>query len=212
MFVKHMSVKIKSFFEEIAGEKAPGPTPTFSVLHLIRVLEILAESPVGRGKLAEELNVGQGVIRTIIKRLKQAGLISTSKEGCRLTAKGLKIWDKYKKVFGGKVEIKQDKLIPADYNFAILVKNCGNKVSTGIEQRDAAIKLGAKGAAAIIFKEGRFIIPSVSDDVSKEYPSLIVQLLRSLNPEENDVIIVGGADDVYRAEYGAMAAMWTLLD
>lgn len=207
-----MPVKIKSFFEEIAGEKAPGPIPTFSVLHLLRVLEVLADGPVGRGKLAEELNVGQGAIRTIIKRLKQAGLISTSKEGCRLTVKGQRVWDKCKKVFGGKVEIKQDKLIPADYNFAILVKNCGNKISTGIEQRDAAIKLGAKGAAVIIYREGRFSIPSVSDDVSRDYPGLIAQLVRLLNPEENDVIIVGGADDVYKAEYGAMAAMWTLLD
>jgi predicted transcriptional regulator len=207
-----MPNKIKSFLEEVAGEKAPGPTPTFSVLHILRTLELVAEKPIGRGKLAEELKVGQGAVRTIIKRLKNAGLLSTSKMGCRLTSKGAKLWDEYRKIFSEKVEIERNKLIHASYNFAILARNCGNKIKSGIEQRDAAVKVGAKGAAAIIFKEGRFIIPSVSIDAAKDFPNLTEHLIKIFKPKENDVIVIGGADTPQVAEYGAMAATWTLLD
>lgn len=206
-----MPGKIKSFLEEIAGEKAPGPTPTFSVLHILRTLELVAEKPIGRGKLAEELKVGPGAVRTIITRLKSARLISTSRMGCKLTSKGEKILEEYRKNFE-KVEIKQNKLINANYNFAILAKNCGEKIKSGIEQRDAAVKVGAKGAAVIIFKDGRFIIPSVSSDAAKDFPDLVEQLIKLLKPKENDVVIIGGGDTSNAAEYGAMAAMWTILD
>ncbi|MEM3703046.1 MAG: DUF4443 domain-containing protein [Candidatus Bathyarchaeia archaeon] len=207
-----MSFDIKKFLEKITGEKAPGPAQTFSVLHMIRALELVAEGSIGRGKLAEELKIGGGAARTIVNRLKSAGLISTSKKGCTLTDKGLKLYNEYKKIFGGKVKIDKDKLIPASYNFALLVKNCGHKIKSGIEQRDAAIKMGADGAATIVFKNGSFVIPSVSDDVARDFPGLVEQLIRLLKPGENDVIIIGGAESLALAQYGAMAAAWTLLN
>jgi hypothetical protein len=33
-----------------------------------------------------------------------------------------------------------------------------------------------------------------------------------MNPEEDDVIIVSSADSLEKAEYGALAAAWMLLD
>ncbi len=206
-----MSTKIKKFLEKIARETAPGPTPTFSVLHILRTIELIAEKPTGRSKLAEKLKVGQGAVRTIINRLKHAGLISTSKDGCKLTSKGMKIWEEYRKIFSEKVEIERNKLIPANYNFAVLAKNCGHKIKSGIEQRDAAVKAGANGAAVIVYKNGRFSIPSVSDDTSRDFPDLTEQLIK-LQPKENDVIIVGGADTIHMAEYGTIAATWTLIN
>ncbi|MBC7130245.1 DUF4443 domain-containing protein [Candidatus Bathyarchaeota archaeon] len=206
-----MSVKIRKILENIAGERAPGPAPTFSVFHVIRALELIAEKPIGRGKLAEKLGIGPGAIRTIVNRLKSTGLISTSKSGCSLTSKGLKLYKEIRKIFGGKSKIDDGKLIQAKYNFAILAKKCGHKVKSGMEQRDAAIKVGAKGAAVIVVKDGRFIIPSASEDASKDYPTLVKNLVELFKPEENDVIIIGGADSQEMAEYGAMAAAWTLI-
>jgi len=118
----------------------------------------------------------------------------------------------YRKIFSEKNEIEVNTLITAKYNFAILAKNCGDKIKSGIEQRDAAVKTGAKGAMAIIFKDGRFTIPSVSSDVTKDFPKLAKQLIKVFKPGENDVVIVGGADAQHLAEYGAMAAAWTLLE
>jgi predicted transcriptional regulator len=202
----------KQFLEKITGEKAPGPSPTFSVFHMLRAIELIGKKAIGRSKLAKELGVGEGAMRTMIKRLKDAGLVTISKLGCALTSKGLKLWNEYNTVLRRKVEIGKIELTLADYNFAILVKNRGHKVKSGMEQRDAAIMVGAKGATTIMFKGKRLIIPSVSDDVAKNFPEAANQMVRLLQPEENDVIVVGSADSLAKAEYGALAAAWTLVN
>ena len=78
----------KKFIEGLASLKAPGPSTTFSMFHIFFALELMAQKPIGRNKLAEKLGVGEGAIRTIISRLKDADLIATAKEGCSLTEKG----------------------------------------------------------------------------------------------------------------------------
>ncbi|MCK4482274.1 DUF4443 domain-containing protein, partial [Candidatus Bathyarchaeota archaeon] len=177
-----------------------------------RAMELIAETTIGRSKLAEELEVGEGTIRTIISRLKDSGLITTSKLGCTLTSKGLKFWKEYKAVFKKKVKIAKNELTLADYNFAILVKNHGHKVQSGMEQRDAAIMVGARGATTIMYKEGRLVIPPVSNNVAEYSTKWANQMVRLLQPEENDVIVIGSADSLVKAEYGALAAAWTLID
>ena len=207
-----MAHKVKQFLEKTAREKAPGPAPTFSVLHILRAMELVAEKPIGRTKLASGLNVGQGAARTIINRLREAGLLSTSKMGCKLTTKGLRLWEEYKKVFQKKIEIGENELTHAKHNFAVLAKNCGHKIRSGIEQRDAAVKIGAKGAITIIFRDGRLIIPSVSDNFARDFPATAEKIVRLLQPEENDVVVISGADTLDLAEHGIVAATWTLLD
>jgi len=207
-----MPNSFKQLLEKITSEKAPGPSPTFSIFHVLRAIELIAEKPIGRSKLAEELKVGEGTVRTIISRLKNAELIATSKAGCSLTSKGLKLWNEYRRVFRKKVKIRKSELTLAEYNFAILVKNCAHKVKSGMRQRDAAIIAGARGATTIIFKEGRLAIPFVSDDVAKDFPEAANHIIRLLEPEENDVIVIGSADSLGKAEYGTLAAAWTLVN
>lgn len=207
-----MPNKLKQVLEKITSEKAPGPSITFSLFHMLQAIELIAEKPMGRGKLAEELKIGEGAVRTVISRLKNAGLIKSSKAGCTLTRKGFKIWDEYKSFFRRKMEIEKNELAFADFNFAVLVKNCGNKVESGMKQRDTAIIMGAKSATTLIFKKGRLIIPSVTDDVRKDFPKAATQIITLLKPEENDVVIVVSADSLDKAKYGSLAAAWTLLE
>ena len=202
----------KQILEEITGGKVPGPSPTFSVFHMLRAIELISNKAIGRSKLAEELGVGEGAMRTMINRFKDAGLITASKLGCILTSNGLKLWNEYRTVFKRKVGIGKSELTLADYNVAILVKNHGHKVKSGMKQRDAAIMVGAKGATTIMFKGERLIIPSVSDDITKDFPKEANQMVRLLQPEENDAIIIGSADSSRKAEYGALAAAWTLVN
>ena len=93
-----MPSQFKNFIESLARPRGPGPSTTFSMFHIFYALELMAEKPIGRTKLAEKLNVGEGAIRTIINRLKDAGLIVTSKEGCNLTDKGLSVWKRFEEV------------------------------------------------------------------------------------------------------------------
>ncbi|MEM3730198.1 MAG: DUF4443 domain-containing protein [Candidatus Bathyarchaeia archaeon] len=207
-----MSCKFKKLLEKIAEEKAPGPVPTFTLFHLFLAVEALAEKSIGRGKLAEKLSVGEGTARTLIERLRDYGLIEISKSGCALTSEGLRIWQECRSVFEKKVEIEKNELTLAKHNFAILVKNCAHKIKLGVEQRDAAVSAGAKGATTVIFKGGRLIIPSVSNNVVEDFPEAAKQIAQILKPKENDVIIIGSADDLGKAERGTLAAAWTLLD
>jgi len=149
-----MAVPLKTFIQEIAGKKAPGPSTSFTVFHLYYALELLSEKPLGRNKLAKELGVGDGAVRTIISRLRDAELIDSHKEGCCLTQKGLSTWQQFQDFFPKRVEIPRTELSTAEYNFAFLVKNAGDKVKSGIDQRDAAIIVGALQALVTVFRKG----------------------------------------------------------
>jgi predicted transcriptional regulator len=207
-----MTFQLKRFIENIVRQKAPGPSTTFSMFHIFYALELMAAKPIGRNKLAEKLNVGEGAIRTIISRLKDGGLIVTSKEGCRLTDKGADIWEKFEEIFPKRIKIERTPLTTAEYNYAFLVKNSGHKVQSGIEQRDAAIMGGARRAVVIVSKNGHLIIESVSKSIENDFPEASNKILKDLKPEENDVIVIAGADNPLKAKRGAFAASWVLLD
>ncbi len=206
-----MAATLKKFIQGIAGKKAPGPSTTFTVFHVFYALELMSQNPIGRNKLAKKLEVGDGAVRTIISRLKNAGLIETSKTGCNLTKKGLEVWNQFEEIFPKRIEISKSELNQSDHNFAFLVKNSGQKVQSGIDQRDAAIIAGARKALVIVFKDGHLRIESVSECIEKQYPDAANQILQQLNPDENDVIIVAGADSALKAKRGAFAASWSLI-
>lgn len=205
-----MSSSFGHFLEGIAKERAPGPSPAFSVFHLLLVIELVAEDPIGRGKLAQNLGVGEGVIRTILGRLTDAGLVTTSKAGCRLTERGLGIWKEYNSIVR-KVEIGRNELTDASHTYAILVKDHGHRLKSGMEQRDAAVMAGAKTATTMLYKARRLNIPSVTENAEKDFPKASGKVLKLLKPVENDAIIIVGADNQAKAVYAAMAAAWTLV-
>lgn len=203
---------INKVLNELLLQEAPGPSISFTFFDLIKAIELIAEKePIGRGKLSEELEIGGGAVRTLIKRLKNTNLVATSKNGCSLTEKGRSVWCKITHILPKKVRLKINKLTSASFNFAVLVRGYGEEVKDGLEQRDAAVRAGAKGAITIVLKNGKLIIPAVSPDFSKDYPEASSQITQAMNPQENDLIIIGSADDPKKAEYGAIAAAWTLM-
>jgi len=204
---------LKRLLESLLEEKAPGPYLSFSIFHLIKALEIIAkEGPIGRGKLSEELRTGEGAIRTLVERLRNAGLIMVSRQGCLLTEKGEKIWSEMQLLFPQKVRLKPNELALAACNVAIRVSGCGDKVKSGLEQRDAALLAGAKGAMTLFFRKKKLVLPAISEDVAKDFPATFTQITKQLLLEENDVIVIGSADAWDKAEYGALAAAWSLIE
>ena len=207
-----MATSLKKFMSGIAGKMAPGPSTTFSLFHVFYALELMSMKPLGRNKLAKELNVGDGAVRTIISRLKNAGLIETSKECCILTKKGSEIWQQFEQLFPKRIEITKIELNQSQFNFAFLVRNTGQKVGSGIDQRDAAIIAGARKALVMVFKNGHLSIESVSECVEEDYPKATNQILKELTPQNNDVIIIAGADSAPEAKCGTFAASWSLIN
>jgi predicted transcriptional regulator len=207
-----MALTLKKLITEVAGKKAPGPSTTFTVFHIFYALELMAQKPLGRNKLAEKLSVGDGAVRTIINRLRDYSLIDTTKEGCILTQKGNEVWRQFEQVFPKRLKIEKSELATTDYNFAFLVKGAGHRVKSGIDQRDAAIIAGARKAMVIVVKNNALSIESVSDNIEKLYPKAANEIHQDFAPQENDVIIIAGAESALKAKRGAFAASWSLID
>lgn len=203
---------MKRMLKELLEEKAPGPFPSFAIYHVIKALELIAKEHVGRGKLSEQLGIGEGATRTLLNRLKEAGLIVISKKGCAFTAKGNGLWKELESVFVKKACLQRNELVLTKCNVAVQLRGLGNKVRTGLEQRDAAIMAGAKGATTLVYRKGKLIMPNMSEDISHDYPLVFKQLTSLLDLRENDAVAIGGADSLDKAEYGAYAAAWTLIE
>ena len=80
-------------------------------------------------------------------------------------------------------------------------------VKSGIEQRDAAIKMDASGATTLIFRNGIFLLAGTKLDALKTEYKIHKLLVVGLNPTNDDVIIIG-SDGVSekKAEFAAKSA------
>lgn len=203
---------LKDFVEGLVEAKAPGPPLSFSVFHLFCALEIMSGKTVGRKKLAEQIDVGEGAVRTMISRLVGAGLMTASKMGCALSVDGLSVWRKFEALFPKRTTFSSSELSGCDYNFAFLVRGCGDRIDSGIKQRDLAVVAGASCAVVIVFRGGRLRIESVSEDVEKTFPKAANQIFSYLKPQNGDVIVVAGGETTLKAKHGAFAASWSLID
>ena len=117
----------------------------------------------------------------------------------------------FRSIFPKQVDIPKNELTTSAFNHAFLVRNCGERVKSVIDQRDAAIIAGARNALVMVFRQGHLCVESVSDCIEKQYPKAANVILKELTPKENDVVIVAGADSALKAKRGAFAASWSLI-
>jgi len=200
-------LKLLQVLGDTASKIAPGRAPYFVEAHIVKALTTIdSQGPVGRAKLAETLGLGEGIIRTLIRHLEKEELIEVSRQGIALTSLGENFVSSMRSSLGQAVEIPQCSLTVGAFNVAILVRRAAQAVRTGLEQRDAAIKVGALGATTLIFDRGRLTMPHVNGDVFRNVPRIHEVLASQLKPEENDVIVIGSANDGLTAEFGAIAA------
>jgi predicted transcriptional regulator len=185
---------------------APGKAPYFIEAHIVKALMIISRKPVGRVSLAKALGLGEGSIRTLIKHLEKAGLIETSREGIVLTGSGQEFVSTVKSRISEIIEVPQSALTVGASNVAVLVRGAADSVKAGLEQRDAAIKVGAQGATTLIFSNGRLSMPSTNEDVFKKLPRMRDTIISRLKPKEDDIVVIGSAGDEPTAELGAIAA------
>lgn len=184
-----------------------GPKPLFDELEIFRTLKLVGENePVGRKKLARKLDLGEGSMRTILARLKDENYVSSTAQGHVLTEKGRQELEKRSREI---LEISVEDLTVGDVDVAVLVEDASEKVDTGIEQRDEAIKAGAEGATTLIYRDDRL---RLSDSETSVEEGIESKLLESFHLSEGDLIIIGTANNREDAERGALAAAESLLD
>ncbi len=182
-----------------------GPTPKFSLFHVWKAYDVIySQGPIGRKALSDALGIGEGSTRTILDKMMKEGSLDNTKQGAVLSERGRK---KYKNSGIIVCPIRIDGLTVGTHDCAVLVKGMAERVGTGAEQRDEAVRAGALGATTLVFRGNRLFFPT---DPDKPDQGEIIPLRSSFNLEENDAVIVGTANSYEDAERGAVTAALSL--
>lgn len=207
-----MKMRFLQMIENVAEKLAPGRAPAFTEVHVIKALETIGtEELIGRIRLSKILGLGEGATRTLIKHLRNEGIVKISRKGIALSPFGKEMFSNLRSELSEETKVPESSLTVGPSNMAVLIKKAADSVKHGLEQRDAAIKVGALGATTLIFKNNKLTMPGVSEDVFQDIQSIHNLLTAKLRPEEGDVVIIGSADDKRTAEFAAKTAALKLL-
>jgi hypothetical protein len=198
---------------QITERRPLGPFPSFDKAHLLLAFLIIGErGSIGRHALATSSGLGEGAIRTVIKRLRDEGFVAANPAGCHLTPAGKRVYATLTQTMSPITVVHGPELTVGAHQAAIDIRNGIRSVTSGIEQRDAAIKVGAAGATTYLIRSGKFTIPRGSNDCELDFPGEAWKMLRKeLGPKEGDSIVLCGAETPTLAALGAVAAAITML-
>ena len=192
----------------VASKFAPSRALSFEVVHVFKTLQLIEENGhVSRDILCEELSLGEGTIRTLVRHLKMQNLVESSNAGTKMTKKGQLFFSEIKSSIPAEMKLPKCSVGLGKFNYAVILKQMSFAVKTGIEQRDAAIKMNASGATTLIFRNGKFVLAGTKFDALRKEQNIRELLIVGLKPIDEDVIIIG-SDSVSekRAEFAAKSA------
>lgn len=194
--------------QKVASRIAPSRILSFEMVHVLVTLQLIQErGHVSRHTLCKKLDLGEGTVKTLVKHLKIYDLIETDKTGTRISAKGSKLLSELLLSIPAEMSISTCSVALGKFNYAILIKQMSYVIRSGIEQRDAAIKMNALGATTLVYKDDKFIIPNTNFNALHREQKLHALLVDSLKPEEGDVLIIGSDNISERAaEFAAKSA------
>jgi hypothetical protein len=211
----HTYVKVLT---KIASRYAPSRMLSFELVHIFKVFQLLDKNEhVSRTLLCQELSLGEGSVRTLVKHLKMQSLAKSTNGGTRLTEKGKALSSALLQSIPSEGNMPKCSIALGKFNYVVLLRNYAFAIKSGIEQRDAAIKMGALGATTLLYKDYKFIMPGAYNNNNKNSlqiePHVANLLTDKLRPEENDAIIIGSDNQNLRiAEFAAKnAALFTIM-
>ncbi|MBD3213420.1 MAG: hypothetical protein GF311_12505 [Candidatus Lokiarchaeota archaeon] len=207
--------------------------PTFEYVHIILALFIFGKHPegIGRYRLKENLLIGSGTARSLIEKLGNVSNFikvqeKNKRQGHVLTEQGKKFLNKIREKIpfleSGKAEDLKEIIIQGKdvHAYISLVKNSADKLNSGIEQRDAAIKVNGSGATCLIYEKGYLKYPSspitgenevkIGKELSDYFKSIADENKAKL--EDDDVIIVGLGNTPERAQLATLNSALTLIE
>ncbi|HXU95618.1 MAG TPA: DUF4443 domain-containing protein [Candidatus Nitrosotalea sp.] len=207
----HHAVRLIS---KVAERNAPSRMLSFNQVHVFKTIQMMENNKkISRSLMMYELGLGEGSVKTLVKHLKEQGLVENSNAGMWLTSKGKTIYAKLQISIPKEMSMPKCSISLGKFNHAILLKNMSYNIKSGIEQRDAAIKAGAIGATTLILKHRKLEIPGTGEDFTKNDPKTHSLIMEKLEPEENDVIVITSSHDKKIAEMAAKStALYTLED
>lgn len=196
----HQVIRLLS---KVTDRYAPSRILSFDMAHVFKTMQMMETGKMSRSKLVQEMGLGEGSIKTLVKHLKMNGLIENSNAGMWLTGKGRTVYMKLCAVIPSETDIPKCSIVLGRFNHAILIRGFAYSVRTGIEQRDIAIKNGSIGATTLTFRDRKLTMPNKSQDALRKEPKIYNLIMSHLKPEDEDVIIITSADDKKTAEMSA---------
>lgn len=174
-------------------ERRGGIKPEFNRYHAYLVLELLIDGkPMGRKSLSKALGIGEGSARTLIRRLKEFGLVSIDPvAGVLITSLGLKVIKTINSKLNviGCVDVDKCNICDNCRVAAILLKDGINDVmKVGIlNVRDLIVRNGGNGGLIVFYIDNELKLPN-----SRELHR--VERLEPLNTllSERDITLVNG--------------------
>ena len=202
--------------QRICSNYAPNRVISFNMVHVFKTLQLIkVKGHVSRDLLSKELGLGDGSIRTLMRHLQMNNMIKANNAGTTMTKKGEALLSELLSSIPAEMSLPKCSIAVGKFNYVVLLKYHSHAIKSGVEQRDAAIRIGAKGATTLLFKQNKFVMPSNTNYYSLRKEQEISKLLiRMLNPEEGDAIIIG-SDDMHkkRSELAAKnAALLTMMN
>ncbi|MBM5805686.1 MAG: DUF4443 domain-containing protein [Candidatus Verstraetearchaeota archaeon] len=210
-----MAPPLKSFIGQLTKSEVPkGPSPAFTAAHVVKVLLVLdAERTMGRINLSKTLGIGEGSVRTIIKKLVEGSVVSVdSVGGCQLTDLGKSLVSELRHTIVSTTEVDLNEMGITLPSYALQLRGVPLTGLPLTKLRDIAVKHGAEGMVIFTMKGGRISLPMMVDDVSKEYPSIVHALKSGFSLEDGDSILIGFSEDNKAAELGTLSAALFLIN
>ncbi len=190
-------------------------TARFSFVHVILAILNFAErsNGIGRYALGKELNLGEGMTRSIVTKLQEKNIISqkSKRKGHVLTPEGVQLLEKIRShiFYCGPAPESCKKIIVKGQPYLCFVRGGADRVGLGIEVRDAAIKIGGYGATCLVVQQKKLRFPQ--DETSLD--ANIQEMLFKKSPlQEGDVIIIGAAETESVARLAALNAALSITD
>lgn len=187
--MKEISVLLK------VTEERGGVKPAFSPYHVFKVLEFLYMYGVSsRHELMRLLGLGEASVKTLLNRLREAGLVNISRpHGTKLTEAGKELARSLKNTIKLIPHLRLESVCRSCTISGLILSNgytILHKVGGVIALRDLVVKEGADGALIVIYSEGAFYLPMVGG-LEKLRSEELSQQLREPQIRDGDLIVLG---------------------
>jgi len=161
---------------------------------------------MGRITLSRILDLPEGTVRGILRRMELSKMIESTSRGVKLTERGVEELSKLldKRCIEGIFVMEPGFLGLNMPSVIVHIRGKAKSIRLGLEERDKAIGAGAKALVAIRCVDGRLEIPGVVDDICREGEQYAHILREKFNLRDGDLILAVFSDNVWRALIAAL--------
>ena len=184
---------------------------TFGIAHVFKAMQLMySQKYVSRSTFCQELNLGEGSVKTLISHLKKSKYSNSIRAGTYLLKHGVEFINNISKIMISEIQFEEDVLIHSQYVHMILLKNISGKKINEEAHRYLAMKNGATTSSIVFFKNNKIIThQQESSFLSRKMRRLII---KNLKPQETDLIVMSSAFNKTTAEMATKMSALCAID